>query len=176
MRQPPTWAHRTPRTLTFTSGRAPPSGGWGPSGRGTPSSAQAQLLLLAQAGRQPPGMGVRGAPRALSRCAACWCPFLSAAPCATTAGPYPCRLCSAGGGLPLPCPRQTEHQGKMRGMATVALSPICGRAQVYAQHRTAHWGTSASCSGTAQGTGGPRLGSPHCTPEYKLSRVLIYWE
>lgn len=124
MRQPPTWAHRTPRTLTFTSGQALPSGGWGPSGRGTPSSAQAQLLLLAQAGRQPPGMGVGGAPRALSRCAARWCPFLSAAPCATTAGPYPCRLCSAGGGLPLPCPRQTEHQGKMRGVVTVALSPI----------------------------------------------------
>lgn len=54
----------------------------------------------------------------------------------------------------LPCPKQTEHQGKMRGVATVALSPICGRAQAYAQHRTAHWGTSASRSGTAQGTGG----------------------
>lgn len=148
------------RTLTFTSGRAPPSGGRGPSGRGTPSSAQAQLLFLAQAGCQPPGTGVGDAPRALGRCAARWCPFLSAAPCATNAGPYPCRLCSACRGLFLPCPKQTGHQGKMRGVATVALSPICGRAQAYAQHRTAHWGTSASRSGTAQGTRGQGWACP----------------
>lgn len=89
-----------------------------------------------------------------------WCQFLSAAPCATNAGPYPCRLCSACGGLFLLRPKQTEHQGKIRGVATVALSPICGRAQAYAQHRTAHWGTSASRSGTAQGTRGQGWACP----------------
>lgn len=147
------------RTLTFTSGWAPRSGGRGPSGPGTPSSAQAQLPLLAQAGCRPPWHG--GGRRSKGSGQMC-CPPVPILVCCSLCNncwALPLQACSACGGLFLPRPRQTEHQGK-RGVATVALSPICGRAQAYAQHRTAHWGTSASRSGTAQGTGGQGWARP----------------
>lgn len=113
----------------------------------------------------------------------CGCPSLSAAPCAITAGPpaHPppgSAHCMYRRGSPWPpwpeyrlgLPWQAES-----GDSCCRPLPNLWQSTGLCPAQNCPLGISASHSGTAQGAGvGPP--APLYPPEYKLSRVLIYWE
>lgn len=150
MTRPPTSGPHADLYLRMgTSGRgvSRQAGGAARAGRRGPG---ARLLhkhnscRRAQPGRLP-GRGTQGLwsdAAAPSLCNNCWaaCPHRQALPAVVREGP-----------LLNPCPE--PGLGPPWGAAAVAPSPVWGRAQAYAQHRTARWGPPPAAPAQHKGLG-----------------------